>query len=66
MTTFCPYCNAEIEEGIHCAWAGDYWDHCDDFECPKCKKILEIDVEAEPVFYAHKIDNKSSKRSNAA
>ena len=54
MSTYCPYCDKDIEEEIMREWQGDYWDYTDDFECPKCGKELEIDVESEPVFHAHK------------
>ena len=54
MATFCPYCDEEIENEIYKDWVGDYWTFNDDFECPKCGKDLEIDVDQEPVFYPHK------------
>lgn len=53
MAEFCPYCDEEIEAAIHQEWVGDYLTNFD-FECPNCKKTMEIDVEAEPVFFAHK------------
>lgn len=56
MATFCPYCDEEIEEAIYQAWHGDYWTVKDDFECPKCGKEMEIDVEIEPIFLAHRKD----------
>jgi len=54
MATFCPYCNEEIETAIYNRWVGDYWTHSDSFECPICKKELEIEVVSEPVFIARK------------
>ena len=60
MAAFCPYCDQEIEDDIHKDWVGDYWEYADDFKCPNCQKILEIDVEMEPVFVVHK-----SKRNNS-
>jgi predicted RNA-binding Zn-ribbon protein involved in translation (DUF1610 family) len=68
MVTVCPYCNEEIEwAAIHREWAKNnvMWANmqrewagssvmCFDFECPECGKMMEIDVERDPVFLAHK------------
>jgi transcription initiation factor IIE alpha subunit len=61
MATFCPYCDEEIEDAINKDWVGDYWTFSDDFECPKCGKDLEIDVEQEPVFIARKKAGKQAR-----
>ena len=57
MATFCPYCDEEIEGAIHDDWVGDYPTYFD-FECPRCKKELEVEVEAIPYFTCHKKANK--------
>ena len=56
MATFCPYCDKEIEDTVHRIWARDYLGRTIIFEmkCPKCGKMLGIDVESEPVFLPHK------------
>ena len=51
MATFCPPCDEEIEDALHQEW--DYSGHFD-FECPKCKKEMEVTVEMEPCFSAYK------------
>lgn len=51
----CPWCDQEIEDEIHQAWVDDYPVNFD-LECPECGEKIEIDVEAEPIFYAHKKD----------
>jgi Zn ribbon nucleic-acid-binding protein len=56
MATFCPHCDDEIENQIQQDWVGDYLEHFD-YECPKCGREMKIDVESEPIFYAHKKDN---------
>ena len=61
MATFCPYCKEEIEEAIHREWHGHYWTHKDDFQCPICGKEIEIDVEQEPFFLAHRKDGRTSQ-----
>ena len=53
MTTFCPYCDEEIEDAIHNEWIGDYIEDFD-FKCPKCGETLEINVEQQPYFHANK------------
>jgi hypothetical protein len=53
MATFCPYCDEEIENIIYGFWVGDYPTFFD-FECPKCKKEFEVDVEATPIFRCYK------------
>ena len=53
MTTFCPYCDEEIEDAIYKIWNGNY-DMEFDFECPKCKKEIGIDVDMEPCFREYK------------
>ena len=65
MATFCPYCDEEIEAAIHNDWVGDYYTFNDDFECPMCGENLEIEVEQEPVFYAHKVTPKQAQHDIA-
>uniref|UniRef100_A0A6M3KFI2 Uncharacterized protein n=1 Tax=viral metagenome TaxID=1070528 RepID=A0A6M3KFI2_9ZZZZ len=50
MAIDCPECDSEIESEINKKWTGNYWIYCDDFECPQCRAILEIDVEMIPWF----------------
>ena len=52
MTTFCPYCNAEIEEEAHREWMKSSPDYLDsfEFECPECHREMEIDVGLQPDF----------------
>lgn len=59
MAVFCPYCDEEIGEAVHHTWAGDFLNWFE-MKCPKCKQMLEIDVESEPVFTPHKQPGKDN------
>lgn len=52
----CPYCERTIDEAFLyscCNWYSDF-PHEFEFECPYCKKVFEVTVEASPVFYLQK------------
>jgi len=57
MTTFCPYCNEDIGGDVHEWWSFDY-PIMFTFECPKCNKEIEVEVEATPTFVCYKKSNK--------
>ena len=59
MTTFCPYCDKEIEDAVYNTWAGDFLNWFQ-MKCPGCGQMLEIDVEGEPVFLPHKKADKKN------
>jgi acetone carboxylase gamma subunit len=58
MATFCPHCSNDIEIAINSLWVGNYWEFFDDYECPMCGKLMEIEVEPVPVFITHKSKNR--------
>ena len=53
MSVHCPYCNFSIEDRVHLRWWNSVVPTRFDFECPRCKKVMEVNVEAEPVFLVH-------------
>lgn len=53
MAIFCPYCNEEIGKAVYHTWTEDFLNWFE-MKCPKCRQMLEIDVEHEPTFLPHK------------
>ena len=49
MIDTCPNCDADLELIKY----HDLYDYAADFQmnCPKCEALLNIDVQADPVFY---------------
>ena len=49
MIDTCPNCDADLELGKY----HSNFDYATEFQmtCPKCEELLNVQVEAEPVFY---------------
>lgn len=56
---FCIYCDEDIGWEVYQEWADSNF--IDNFICPKCGGEMEIDVEMEPTFHAHKPVNNEPK-----